>query len=73
MHMAEVRKRTLVLANASGPLGCSQRAAVVKPGDDLLSPSTDYHRPCVLNGRVRNGNGWGHAGMVTGKFGVASE
>ena len=37
-------------------------------GDDLLSPWTDYHRPRVLNGRVRNGNGCGHSGVVTGKF-----
>src|ERR1700674_5434700 len=38
------------------------------PGDDLLSPSTDYHRPRMLNGRVRNGNGCGHPGLLTGKL-----
>ena len=38
----------------------------VKAGDDLLSPWTDYHRPRVLNGRVRDGNGCGHSGLVTG-------
>src|SRR5262249_40133080 len=26
-----------------------------------------YHRPGMLNGRVRNGNGWGHPGLLTGK------
>ena len=36
------------------------------PGNNLLSPSTDYHRPWMLNGRVRNGNGCGHPGMLTG-------
>ena len=38
------------------------------PGDDLLSPAKDYHRPWMLNGRVRNGNGCGHPGMLTGSF-----
>jgi hypothetical protein len=37
------------------------------PGDDLLSPAKDYHRPRMLNGRVRDGNGWGHPGMFTEK------
>ena len=41
----------------------------VKAGDDLLSPWTDYHRPRVLNGRVRDGNGCGHSGLVTGSTG----
>jgi hypothetical protein len=36
------------------------------PGNDLLSRGKHYHRPRMLNGRVRNGNGWGHPGMVTG-------
>ena len=39
-----------------------------KSGDHLLSRSTHYHRPWMLNGRVRNGNGWGHPGLLTGKF-----
>ena len=37
------------------------------PGDDLLSPAKDYHRPRMLNGRVRNGNGCDHPGMLTEK------
>src|SRR5215472_3226578 len=37
------------------------------PGIDLLSPAKDYHRPRMLNGRVRDGNGWGHPGLLTGK------
>ena len=37
------------------------------PGDDLLSPAKDYHRPRMLNGRVRDGNGWGHPGVVAEK------
>src|SRR5262249_53021286 len=37
------------------------------PGDDLLSRFTHYHGPRMLNGRVRNGNGCGHSGMLTGK------
>src|ERR1700676_2270411 len=27
-----------------------------------------YHGPWMLNGRVRNGNGCGHPGMLTGKL-----
>ena len=38
------------------------------PGNNLLSPSTDYHRPWMLNGRVRNGNGCDHPGMLTGSL-----
>ena len=38
-----------------------------KVGDDLLSRYSHYHGPQVLNGRVRNENGCGHLGMVTGK------
>jgi hypothetical protein len=40
---------------------------LAKAGDDLLSRYSHYHGPQVLNGRVRNGNGCGHLGMVTGK------
>jgi hypothetical protein len=36
------------------------------PGDDRLSPAKDYHGPRMLNGRVREGNGCGHPGMLTG-------
>ena len=38
-----------------------------KAGDNLLSRYSHYHGPQVLNGRVRNGNGCVHLGMVTGK------
>ena len=37
------------------------------PGDDRLSRQGHYHGPDGLNGRVRNGNGCGPAGMVAGK------
>ena len=48
------------------------RGGFDKAGDDLLSRYSHYHGPQVLNGRVRNGNGCGHLGMVTGKtHGVA--
>ncbi len=40
---------------------------LAKAGDNLLSRYSHYHGPQVLNGRVRNGNGCGHLGMVTGK------
>src|SRR5439155_21232652 len=40
---------------------------LVKAGNNLLSRYSHYHGPQVLNGRVRNGNGCGHLGMVTGK------
>ena len=39
-----------------------------KAGNDLLSRWKHYHRPQVLNGRVRNGNGCFHLGMFTGKL-----
>lgn len=39
---------------------------LTNPGGDLLSPSTDYHRPRMLNGRVRDGNGCDHPGVLTG-------
>ncbi len=39
-------------------------------GDDLLSRWTHYHRPRVLIGRVRDGNGSFHPGMVTGNLGA---
>jgi hypothetical protein len=41
---------------------------LINSGDDLLSRCSHYHRPQVLNGRVRNGNGCGHLGKVTGSF-----
>ena len=36
------------------------------PGDDRLSRLWHYHGPGGLNGRVRDGNGWGPASMVAG-------
>jgi hypothetical protein len=39
-----------------------------RAGDNLLSRWTHYHRPQVLYGRVRNGNGCYHLGKVTGKL-----
>jgi hypothetical protein len=39
-------------------------------GDDLLSRWTHYHRPRVLIGRVRDGNGSFHPGLVTGIAGA---
>jgi hypothetical protein len=50
-----------------GPPRSESRGAR-RPGNDLLSPSTDYHRPWMLNGRVRNGNGCIHPGMLTGSL-----
>ena len=40
---------------------------VEDPGDDRLSRQGHYHGPGGLNGRVRDGNGCGPAGMVAGK------
>lgn len=37
-------------------------------GGNLLSRWTHYHRPRVLIGRVRNGNGSFHPGKATGKL-----
>ena len=45
----------------SGAVGCWES------GDDRLSRQRHYHGPGGLNGRVRNGNGWGPASMVAGK------
>src|SRR5947208_1266605 len=43
------------------------RRAAVGPGGDLLSRGKHYHRPRVLNGRVRDGNGCGHPGVAAGE------
>ena len=53
-------------AQGNGPLRWC-RGPLSIPGDDLLSPAKDYHRPWMLNGRVRNGNGWDHPGKLTEK------
>src|SRR3954470_23205794 len=39
---------------------------VMGSGDDRLSRHWHYHGPGGLNGRVRDGNGWGPAGIVAG-------
>ena len=51
------------------PLPGEWGAAAVEgdPGDDRLSRQRHYHGPGGLNGRVRDGNGCGPAGMVAGK------
>jgi hypothetical protein len=51
----------------SHPPGVIARAGDRNPGDNLLSPVKDYHRPWLLNGRVRKGNGWDQPGMLTEK------
>ena len=56
----------LVAAHAKGPLAFAS-GPFIKSGNNLLSRFQHYHRPWMLNGRVRNGNGCGHPGMVTGK------
>jgi hypothetical protein len=53
--------------NATSPLSFPS-GLVSKSGNNLLSRCSHYHRPWMLNGRVRNGNGCGHPGMVTGKI-----
>ena len=57
--MKEARKRC-VLSRASEP-------QKIKPGTDLLSRQSQYHRPGLLNDCVRNGNRCGQTGMGTGK------
>ena len=53
--------------NGAAPPGWLPAGRSEVPGNDLLSPAKDYHRPWMLNGRVRNGNGWDHPGKVTGR------
>ena len=57
--------------NNKTPVTCATRV-LIKAGDNLLSRCSHYHGPQVLNGRVRNGNGCFHLGMVTGKSHVPS-
>ena len=52
---------------ASSRLHAKPQAAEEVAGDNLLSRWTHYHRPRVLIGRVRDGNGSFHPGQVTGK------
>ena len=42
------------------------RAGCGGSGDDRLSRQGHYHGPGGLNGRVRDGNGWGPASIVAG-------
>ncbi len=70
---------TGVQGNSSTPIGDSgcaakkprglraARGALKKIRQHLLSHFGYYHRPWKLNGRVRNGNGCGLPGMVTGR------
>lgn len=51
-------------------MDCST-GVLIKAGNNLLSRCSHYHGPQVLNGRVRNGNGCIHLGMVTGKSHVS--
>lgn len=62
-----VRRQTDITKRQTPRGNLSRGALCVNAGNDLLSPWTDYHRPQVLNGRVRNGNGCDHLGMITGK------
>ena len=41
---------------------------MIRAGGDLLSRWTHYHRPRVLIGRVRDGNGSFHPGVAAGKL-----
>jgi hypothetical protein len=70
---AEVRGNFLRKAAAGGGLGrkkpprtAGARGGGDGPGGDRLSRRGHYHGPGGLNGRVRDGNGWGPAGMVAG-------
>lgn len=52
-----------------------KKARQPKPSSFLQNPAITYsranrhyHRPWMLNGRVRNGNGCGHPGKLTGKL-----
>ena len=53
-------------ATARLPWGDGGGGFVVGSGDDRLSRRGHYHGPGGLNGRVRDGNGCGPAGMVAG-------
>ena len=44
------------------------RGSCKSAGNDLLSRCKHYHRPQVLIGRVRDGNGSFHLGEITGKL-----
>src|SRR5262245_47630704 len=63
-----MHRRERMVKQKSKTLASCPARVLAKAGDDLLSRCSHYHGPQVLNGRVRNGNGCGHLGMVTGKF-----
>ena len=71
-YARKARRVKRIQENATGmpkcntPVTCATRV-LIKAGNNLLSRSSHYHGPQVLNGRVRNGNGCIHLGMVTGK------
>ena len=60
-----------VVQGAGPPIDSTARPTI--PGDDLLSRYSHYHRPRMLNGRVREGNGCGHPGLLTGMLLVYQE
>jgi hypothetical protein len=53
--------------NAKGPRADALGPLQI-PGDNRLSGLRHYHGPRRLNGRVRDGNGCGPPGLVTGKL-----
>src|SRR5262249_29156757 len=55
--------RTQTARRPYGAAGCFVRT----PAMTYSRASRHYHRPRMLNGRVRNGNGCGHPGVLTGK------
>ncbi len=71
VHKAPFNRRQL--RNAAAPATSWEVAGAVVvgegSGDDRLSRQWHYHGPGGLNGRVRDGNGWGPAGIVAGKQG----
>ena len=81
MKSTEFTKMRILIniPHANGPRGAKKaarrtcevwRAALLwveDPGDDRLSRQGHYHGPGGLNGRVRDGNGCGPAGVVAGK------
>src|SRR5436305_7082718 len=72
MHQAREWFQDSGPGKREGPAGVSSGPFVV-PGNDLLSRGKHYHRPRMLNGRVRKGNGCGHPGLVTGSLTLYQE
>ena len=70
-YRMEHANRAITTRSRTGPsLGLDKKipaeAGIKKCGNHLLSPF-DYHRPCRLNFRVRNGNGCIPARIVTAR------